>query len=90
MNASRIISIIGTRNNSDYGRYLTEKLVKDLEGLGVLIVSGLALGIDTLAHKAAMKHELPTVGVLAHGLDTLYPLQNLSLAKEMMRQGAAY
>jgi DNA processing protein len=87
LNASRIISIIGTRNNSDYGRYITEKLVKDLEGLGVLIVSGLALGIDTLAHKAAMNHELPTIGVLAHGLDKLYPLQNLPLAKEMMKQG---
>jgi DNA processing protein len=87
LNHLRIISIIGTRSHSDYGKSLTEKLVKDLEDLNVLIVSGLAFGIDAIAHKAAMKNKLPTVGVLAHGLDQLYPIQHSSLAKEMVKKG---
>lgn len=87
LNASRIIAIIGTRSNSDYGKYVTEKLVKELAGTDVLIVSGLAFGIDALAHKAAIKHELPTVGVLGHGLDIIYPSEHTSLAKNMVREG---
>jgi DNA processing protein len=87
LNHLRIISIIGTRSHSDYGKFLTEKLVKDLEDLNVLVVSGLAFGIDAIAHKAAMKNKLPTVGVLAHGLDQLYPIQHSSLAKEMVKKG---
>jgi DNA processing protein len=87
LNHPLIISIIGTRNHSDYGKYLTEKLVKDLEELNVLVVSGLAFGIDGIAHKAAMKNNLSTIGVLAHGLDQLYPMQHSSLAKEMVKKG---
>jgi DNA processing protein len=87
LNVPRIISIIGTRSHSDYGKSLTEKLVKDLEDLDVLVVSGLAFGIDGIAHKAAMKNNLPTVGVLAHGLDQLYPVQHSALAKEMIKKG---
>jgi DNA processing protein len=86
LNASHIIAIIGTRHSSDYGRQVTEKLVQELAGMDVLIVSGLAYGIDGLAHKAALKYELPTVGVLGHGLDTIYPSQHTSLAKEMIKQ----
>ena len=48
-----------------------------------MIVSGLAFGIDALAHKASLQNQLPTIGVLAHGMDTLYPAQHKSLAKEM-------
>jgi len=87
LNAQRIISIIGTRNHSDYGKNLTEKLVKDLGNLNVLVVSGLAFGIDAISHKSAIKNNLSTVGVLAHGLDQLYPIQHSSLAKEMIKKG---
>lgn len=87
LNTSKIISIVGTRNNSDYGKHICEKLAEDLAGENVLIISGLAFGIDTIAHKAALKNSLPTVGVLAHGLDRIYPSQNKNLAKQMVEQG---
>jgi DNA processing protein len=87
LNASHIVSVIGTRNNTDYGKQATEKLVRELSGFGALIVSGLAFGIDAQAHKAALKNELPTVGVLAHGLDGLYPSEHLALAREMIKNG---
>ena len=87
LNASKIIAIVGTRNNGEYGRTVCEKLVEDLQAENILIVSGLAFGIDTIAHKAALKYNLPTVGVLAHGLDRLYPPQNKPLAKQMTEQG---
>jgi DNA processing protein len=87
LNHPRIISVIGTRNHSDYGKYLTEKLVRDLADRNILVVSGLAFGIDAIAHKAAMKNNIPTVGVLAHGLDQLYPVQNAGMAKQMVQQG---
>ncbi len=87
LNASRIISIVGTRNHGEYGRWATEKIIEDLQAENILVVSGLAFGIDTIAHKAALKHNLKTVGVLAHGLDRIYPSQNKNLAKQMTAQG---
>ena len=87
LNASKMISIIGTRNNTDYGRQVAEKLVEDLQTMNVTIISGLAYGIDAVAHKAAVHHNLPTVGVLAHGLDTIYPAQHKQLAKQMLQNG---
>lgn len=87
LNTSKIISIVGTRNNSDYGKNITEKLIEDLQQENILIASGLAFGIDTIAHKAAVKNNLQTVGVLAHGLDRIYPAQNKVLAKQMIEQG---
>jgi DNA processing protein len=87
LNTSKIIAIVGTRSNSDYGKNITEKLVTELAGQNVLVVSGLAFGIDTIAHKAALKNNLQTVGVLAHGLDRIYPTQNKTLAKQMTEQG---
>jgi DNA processing protein len=87
VNNSRIISIIGTRNHTDYGRQMTEQLINSLQTQQVLIVSGLAFGIDTIAHKTSLQCQVPTIGVLAHGLDTIYPSQNKNLAKEMLQQG---
>lgn len=86
LNASRILSIVGTRNHTDYGRLFTEKLVKDLHDRNILIVSGLAWGIDALAHKAALRNGLLTVGVVGHGLDTIYPIENAQLADDMLRR----
>ena len=84
LNAARIINIIGTRNNTDYARQLIEKLVKELAANKVTIMSGLAFGVDALAHKAALKNGLPTIGVLAHGLDKMYPPEHAPLAKDMI------
>jgi DNA processing protein len=87
LNSSKIIAIVGTRSNTDYGKAFTEGLIKDLAEQNILIVSGLAFGIDAIAHKAAMKNGLHTVGVVGHGLDKIYPAQHASLAKEMITEG---
>ena len=88
LNAKRIVAVIGTRKNTDYGQRLTEDLVEGLQGIDdVIVVSGLALGIDTIAHKASLKHGIPTIGVLGHGLDTIYPHSNKVLAEEMVQLG---
>lgn len=88
LNLTRIVAVVGTRNASEYGRQFTQQLLEALKSKGVLIVSGLAMGIDAMAHRYALENELLTVGVLAHGLDRLYPPQNKSLAKKMLDQGA--
>ncbi|MEJ7682267.1 MAG: DNA-processing protein DprA [Segetibacter sp.] len=87
VNSSKVISIIGTRNNTDYGRQQTEQLIYELQNLQVLIVSGLAYGIDAIAHKAAVQNNLPTIGVLAHGFDIIYPSAHAGLAKQMLQNG---
>jgi DNA processing protein len=87
LNAEKIISIVGTRNATNYGRKTTEKIIKDLSPFSPLIVSGLAYGIDIVAHRAALKNNLQTVGVLAHGLDLLYPAEHANTAKQMTEQG---
>ena len=87
LNTTKIISVVGTRNNSDYGKTVCENLMQDLSDQNVLVISGLAFGIDSIAHKAALKNKLKTVGVVAHGLDKIYPAQNKSLAKEMLSHG---
>ncbi|MCP9753301.1 DNA-processing protein DprA [Ferruginibacter sp. HRS2-29] len=87
LNAGKIVSIVGTRSNSEYGRQMCERMVEELRQQNVTVVSGLAFGIDTIAHRAALKNNLPTIGVLAHGLDRIYPSQNHSLAREMQEYG---
>jgi DNA processing protein len=84
---SKIISIVGTRNNSEYGKTVCEKFIEELKEENILVISGLAFGIDTIAHKSALKNNLQTVAVLAHGLDRIYPQQNKSLAKQITEQG---
>ncbi|MFI5156540.1 MAG: DNA-processing protein DprA [Chitinophagales bacterium] len=87
LNASIVVAFIGTRAHSEYGKHLTEKLIKDLAPFHALVVSGLAFGIDSLAHKMALKNNLPTLGVLGHGLDTMYPPEHAALAREMICNG---
>lgn len=87
LNQSKIIAVVGSRTHTDYGRQLTESLIDDLSSENVLIVSGLAYGIDSVAHKASLKNKIPTVGVLAHGLDKIYPSVHTDMAKEMIQQG---
>ena len=87
LNSEKIISIVGTRNSSIYGRSVCEEIIKDLHPMNVLVVSGLAYGIDTCAHKASLKNGLKTIAVLGHGLDTIYPQQNKNLSKELLKNG---
>ncbi len=87
LNPLRSISIVGTRRNSDYGKQVTEKLIQDLTPYDPLIVSGLAFGIDAIAHKSALKQGISTVAVLAHGLASLYPPEHGQLSKQMLKQG---
>lgn len=88
LNESYVLSIVGTRKATPYGKRITEELVDSLQGLPVLIASGLAYGIDITAHRAALTNKLNTVGVVAHGLDQLYPRDHTSTAKEMLKNGA--
>ena len=85
LNASKIIAIIGTRNHTEYGKQQTEKLIKELSSQNILVVSGMAFGIDAIAHKASYKNGLSTVGVLGHGLDQIYPPDHSNLAKDMLK-----
>jgi DNA processing protein len=87
LNPPHIISIVGTRNATDYGRQLCKQLIEELQQYNVLIVSGLALGIDVAAHKECLRLNMPTVGVLGHGLDRLYPSQNRATAEKMLENG---
>ncbi len=88
LDATRIIAIVGTRKNTDYGHKLCEELVEGLQSLdNVLIVSGLALGIDAIAHKKSVQLGIPTVGVLGHGLDRIYPYNHKELSEQMIAHG---
>ncbi len=84
LNTEKLVAIIGSRSHTEYARQVTDKLVKDLAEQQVTVVSGLAYGVDGLAHKAAIKNNLSTVGVLAHGLNQIYPPEHAGLAKDMV------
>ncbi|MBX7180604.1 MAG: DNA-processing protein DprA [Bacteroidia bacterium] len=87
LNSDRVISIVGTRNATEYGKLMTSKIVEELAPFQPLILSGLAYGIDIAAHKAALDIGLQTVGVVGHGLDTLYPSLHKPIAEKMMENG---
>lgn len=87
LNAQRIVAVVGTRNATTYGKKLTEELINDLQATSALIISGLAYGIDVCSHKAAVDAGLPTIGVVAHGLDKIYPAEHTNLAYRMMENG---
>jgi DNA processing protein len=86
-NTQRVVSIVGTRNSTFYGKEFCEKLIEALAPTGCLVVSGLAFGTDANAHKSALKHGLKTVGVLGHGLSTIAPQSHRYLAQEMLENG---
>lgn len=86
---SRAIAIVGTRKLSSYGKQVTPKIVQNLAKAGLTIVSGLALGIDALAHRAALEVGGRTIAVLGGGIDdaTIYPRKNLKLAQKIISSG---
>ena len=87
LNAEKIIGIVGTRSATDYGKSVTRDLISGLRQESPLVVSGLAYGIDSHAHRAALDNGLDTLGVLGHGLDRIYPGNNKAMAEKMLKQG---
>ncbi len=85
----KVLSIVGTRNATEYGKQLCDNLLKEFQERkhNVLIVSGLAYGVDVQAHKSALKYSLPTIGVLGHGLDKLYPALHKPISDKMQLHG---
>jgi DNA processing protein len=90
LNTKRALSVVGTRKASSYGKELCRSIVLDLGSRinELSIISGLAFGIDVIAHRAALEGGIPTVAVLGHGLATLYPHAHRETAKKICRQGA--
>ncbi|HWK99647.1 MAG TPA: DNA-processing protein DprA [Parapedobacter sp.] len=87
LNASRMVSIVGTRNATAYGKAICADFVRALSPYHVTVISGLAYGIDSHAHANAISHKIPTVGVLGHGLDRIYPTANREMAAKMLNCG---
>lgn len=89
LNEQRIVSIVGTRNATNYGKQVCDELIQKFSerNYKVLVVSGLAYGIDIQAHKSALKYNVPTAGVIAHGLDKIYPSLHTETARKMQEDG---
>ena len=87
LNVPRVIGFVGTRKATNQGRTICQRFIEGLKTKDVLVVSGLAYGIDSCSHKAALDSGLKTVGVLGHGLDRIYPAQNKKLATSMLDNG---
>lgn len=87
LNPNRCISIVGTRNATPYGKRICEELIAGLQEYDIQIVSGLAYGIDVQAHRLAVKQDIPTIGVLGHGLDRIYPAAHRDIASRMLAKG---
>lgn len=87
LNAEKIVAVVGTRKPSEYGKEKTQEFVSELKDTGAIIISGLAYGVDVFAHKTALDNGLDTVGVVAHGLDRIYPQLHDKVAKRMIGQG---
>ena len=86
LNSPKAIAVVGTRNITEYGKQKCKEIIEGLRKYNPLIVSGLAYGVDARAHKLALDNTLPTVGVLGHGLDRIYPRLNKPLAERMLGQ----
>ena len=89
-NRPKVLSIVGTRNPTDYGKELTVRLIENLAANhpDLLIVSGLAYGIDICAHKSALKYKLETAAILAHGFTVIYPAIHREVAQQIIDRGA--
>lgn len=87
LNSHRIVSIVGTRQPSHYGTGICQQLIEGMLPYKVLVVSGLAYGVDICAHRKCLEVGIPTVGVLGHGLGHIYPAQHRRIASEMVETG---
>ncbi len=86
----RIVSIVGTRNMTNYGKFFLQEFVAELKAYHPIIVSGLAYGVDVYAHQQAIENKMQTIGVLAHGLDAIYPKTHQKTALEMQENGGLF
>ena len=86
----RIISIVGTRMITNYGKSFLKEFIADIKKYNPVIISGLAYGIDVFAHQQAMENNLQTIGVLAHGLDVVYPKIHQTEAEKMLENGGLF
>ncbi len=87
LNHNRMVAVVGTRKATDYGKEFTNKLVEELGLMKAIVVSGLAYGIDIAAHKASLNKNIETIGVMAHGLDRIYPQVHNQVARKMVEHG---
>lgn len=87
LNAPRMVSIVGTRNATTYGKSICADFISELSPYNATVISGLAYGIDSHAHRNSLDHGIPTVGVLGHGLDRIYPAANREMAAKMLGCG---
>jgi DNA processing protein len=88
VNVPKVLAVVGTRKASPWGKDITKKIIEELAGVNIVIVSGLAYGIDIAAHKASLDCGIPTIGVLGHGLDRMYPASHKPTADAMLENGA--
>lgn len=88
LDAQRMVAVVGTRTPTTHGKRSCEELVEGLKEVNATVVSGLAYGIDIVAHRTALREGLPTIASVAHGLDKLYPGEHAATAKEMLAEGA--
>ena len=86
-NQQKVIAIVGTRNASNYGKKCCDELLEGLKGRDIVVVSGLAYGIDIYAHQRCVEMGIQTIGVLGHGLDRIYPAVHSNIAKKMLNHG---
>lgn len=87
MNPERMIAVVGTRTPSEYGKMICEKFTRELREQNITVVSGMAYGIDICAHRTCVQENIPTIGVMAHGLDRIYPQVHRGVAEKMISAG---
>jgi DNA processing protein len=87
LNHGRMVAVVGTRRATVYGKQFTNDLIAELADMKATVVSGLAYGIDICAHKACLENNIPTIGVMAHGLDRIYPQSHNAVAAKMTEHG---
>lgn len=88
MNYDRWVAVVGTRDATSYGKAICQDLIRSFQGKGIVVVSGLALGIDAYVHRYCLEYNVPTLAVLGHGLDRIYPYVHRELAKNILQTGS--
>ena len=89
LSPEKCIAIVGTRKMTEYGKQFVNQLIEDLVPHNVTVISGLAYGVDVWAHKQCLKHGVDTFGVVAHGMDRIYPPIHSNIASEMIANNGA-
>lgn len=87
LNASKVVAIVGTRNITDYGRKICKNLITSFRNQNIVVVSGMAFGVDVYIHRLCLENGVPTVGVLGHGFNYMYPAQHRTIASQIMQNG---